>query len=231
LIESLKVPPDDERRGFLKTIFDYFGRHDFKELKKFMDEHAVEQFLYRYESGGLGNIVMPQSIEIRGIDNFINFIKTMSKVSPDLVHSFYDSIITNRRGGSSSISTKFIKSGTPLYEVLMQASSSDVKDMGIDTTIGKPLSKKKKKNDNEIINVNLTDLRYTQEKLDLSKKASTNVKFETGKMIKEKIATYQGRGSCTIHLNKDHKIYLMEYYNYRDLSDEIISFNIQNKSI
>ena len=33
----------------IQTVFKFFGSHDFKSLKKYLEEHAEPQYLFKYE--------------------------------------------------------------------------------------------------------------------------------------------------------------------------------------
>ena len=229
VIESLKVSPDDKRRDFFKLFFSYLHSHNFEQMRVFFCENAVDQFLYKYGAEGLDNIILPQKIEIRGIDNFMKYVPQVVKSFPDIVYTLDDIIIRNRKFGSCLTANCTYKY-TPLYEVLMKAPISEIMEViGLinfneENTITEG-------NDEKIVNI--TELSRRMEKLDLSNQknsdVSNNIEFETGKIIKQKIKTYNGRGCFTFHMNRDQKIYLFEHFAKRDETDSVKEFKINIK--
>ena len=176
----------------------------------------MKQLLFKYESphddteNFTSALQLPKKVEIRGVENFINFTKATSKASPDLIFDFHNTTIRNN-GIACSVTTNFTFNGTPLYNILMMTPEKN-------NNKNKRNIKKRKFNEDvkkEDNIVNLTDLSEKSDFLDLSKLLTNDESqdiyyFEHGPLLKN-ISTYCGQGSATIHINKENKIYLFEY--------------------
>ena len=230
-MESLKVSLEDKRRTFFNTYWSCLHSHNFESMREFFCENAVDQFVYKYDStGGLANVIIPQKVEIRGIDNFIEYMSQVIKSFPDIIYIVKDTIIRNRKH-SSCITCNWNVKATPVYELKMKASISD---------LGEVISfKDSNKNINgtavsaDEMMINLTELSDKVAKLNISMSNSSNasdkIQFETGNIIPHRIKTYSGRGTSSFHMNRDEKIYLFEHFSTRDETDLATDFDISLK--
>ena len=199
-------------------------------MQEFFNENGVDQFLYKYDATGLGNIILPTKIEIRGSDNYIKFASQAVLCSPDIIFNVTDTVIRNRKF-SSCITSEWTALYTPIYELMMIAPISELKQaVGVhDLNIS---DKAMIAEDKEVV-VNLTQLSPNLINLNLSKQSDpigpSRVRFETGGYIPQPIKTYQSRGTTTFHMNREEKIYLMEHFETRDETDVVKEFKISFK--
>ena len=109
---------------------------------------------------------------------------------PDIVFDLHDTVVKNRKN-SSCITTQWTAQYTPMYELMMIAWISELKEaVGVND-----LDELNKIFDKDIpVTLNLTELSNKLEKLNLSKQNDLDkpdgIRFKTGDFIKQKLKTY-----------------------------------------
>ena len=208
LEKSLRVPISDMRRSSSKLILDCFHNSNFEKLRVFLRENAFEYLLFKYQSTAsnpesIGQVILPNNMDIRGIDTVVSFVEACSKAKPDQIFLVSETIIKNTNR-SCSITASFTAKGTCVYDILMER--------------GKPEDQSRcPKNSRRISALsttitNITNLRETVSYLDIS--PSTNdetIRFSEGSRLKSMIVN-EGVGTLSIHfLNNEMKIHLIEF--------------------
>lgn len=124
-LRNLKFPNDDIRRTMMQRMMTSYGTRNFKALKSFLDENALPQFLLRTISiiETLSNEnncdqILPNKTEIRGIDNSIDFLKSLSHSLPDELQTF-SKIVVKCGLKSSCIYAEFSISATPVFDIIL----------------------------------------------------------------------------------------------------------------
>ena len=208
LQKSLRIPIDDIRRSSSKFILDCFHNSDFENLRAYLRENAFEYLLFKYQSTApnnksIGQVILPNNMDIRGIDAVVSFAEACSRAKPDQIFLVSETTIKNTNR-SCSITASFTAKGTCVYDILMER--------------GKPEDQSRcPKNSRRISALsttitNITNLRETVSYLDIS--PSTNdetIRFSEGSRLKSMIVN-EGVGTLSIHfLNNEMKIHLIEF--------------------
>ena len=126
-IKLLEVPEDDIRRNAPRLLFEHFHSGNFKKLRDFLNEHAVEYLLFKYQAtspDSNSQVILPTNIEIRGIDALVSFAEAFIKAKPDQIYVVTDTIIRNNVRSCSTLSN-IKEMGTCVYELLMTRHKSD----------------------------------------------------------------------------------------------------------
>ena len=210
--KTLQVPDDDFRRMSSKFIFDCFHTSDFNALNIFLMKNALEYLIFRFQStssspGGHQQVILPDNVEIKGIDAIVSFLEAVSRAKPDQIFIISETIIRNNVRACCSIST-FTQYGTCVFELLHWRETNDVLDK----------SNKQQKNDNNNSAssihsniVNLTELCGKVDKMSITQLDDRNFAFEKGSRLKSMVPN-KGTGTLTVHfLNEEKKIHLIEY--------------------
>jgi hypothetical protein len=230
IMESLRVPADDVRRHALRVIFDCFHTSDFKLLKKFMTKYAFDYMLFRFQSTSStpdinGQIVIPNNLEIRGINEFVGFTKAIATTKPDQIYMLSDTTIRNTQR-SCCLTSNFTMMGTCVYDLVLKKKKINEEN---NNKIRRSLSNQDVSNTNTI---KLTELCGKVDSLSIfQSEEDEEITFDKGSKL-EKLHPHKGTGVITIHfLNKEMKIHLIEYKVHFDeiKIDEVSSTITDNK--
>lgn len=207
-IASLKVPDNDIRRTFMQDFFRYLNGHNFKGLKEFLEMHGDKHLVFRSDLVNNDTILGPQKTSIYGIDNYINYLSAITLTIPDGIfiptNVFIRNSITNRVRCCCIHATVLFEC-TVVYDLLLQSKIPDSSDY---CDVPSLIQSIKLKNTQD--SINLTEIRHSLDKIEVSESVNKNYEFAKGNILGTKVKV-TGSGMFVFFLNDKNKMYFHDF--------------------
>ena len=209
------VPEDDERRRYIHTLLYLLNCHQTYKFEEYLRKHFEKSFTFRKFSvkrvdDGQGDIFhfLPPVMDIRGLDNFVALVQTISTCVPDIIYSVDNLVIKNRLDSGQLVGDITIEGTPTLHMLLRNALRSSFK-----FTKGSENAKKRGKNSKRdpIVEINLSDISNSIEKIDINDSEDPPCDFASGQLLELKnIFQVKGYGQIIVFLNRKNQPYLIE---------------------